>query len=81
MTYGVVIKCLFVFQCSRTLKQLHYVTWPDHGVPDSIPPILEMLDEMRSNQAHDDIPICVHCRSGFYLLNLILLNPLQEKHS
>ncbi|XP_071333343.1 tyrosine-protein phosphatase non-receptor type 22 [Trachinotus anak] len=50
--------------CSRTLKQLHYVNWPDHGVPDSIPPILEMLHEMRSYQAHDDIPICIHCSAG-----------------
>ncbi|XP_018537687.1 tyrosine-protein phosphatase non-receptor type 22 isoform X1 [Lates calcarifer] len=49
---------------SRTLKQLHYVNWPDHGVPDSIPPILEMLHEMRSYQAHDDIPICIHCSAG-----------------
>ncbi|XP_070766377.1 tyrosine-protein phosphatase non-receptor type 22 [Enoplosus armatus] len=50
--------------CSRTLKQLHYVNWPDHGVPDSIPPILEMLHEMRSDQAHDDVPICIHCSAG-----------------
>lgn len=51
-----------VFQCSRTVKQLHYVKWPDHGVPDSIPPILQMLVEMRSSQSHDDNPICIHCR-------------------
>ncbi|KAM3618679.1 uncharacterized protein V6R79_023443 [Siganus canaliculatus] len=50
--------------CSRTLKQLHYVNWPDHGVPDSIPPILEMLDEMRSYQDNDDIPIVIHCSAG-----------------
>ncbi|XP_070696036.1 tyrosine-protein phosphatase non-receptor type 22 [Pempheris klunzingeri] len=49
---------------SRTLKQLHYVNWPDHGVPDSIPPILDMLHEMRSNQTHDDVPICIHCSAG-----------------
>ncbi|XP_053173301.1 tyrosine-protein phosphatase non-receptor type 22 [Scomber japonicus] len=49
---------------SRTLKQLHYVNWPDHGVPDSIPPILCMLQEMRSYQAHDDVPICIHCSAG-----------------
>lgn len=54
-------------QVSRTLKQLHYVTWPDHGVPDSIPPILEMLVEMRSIQAHDNPPIIIHCRSGFLM--------------
>ncbi|CAN9515663.1 unnamed protein product [Ophioblennius macclurei] len=50
--------------CSRTLKQLHYVNWPDHGVPNSIPPILDMLHEMRSYQPHDDIPICIHCSAG-----------------
>ncbi|KAF0035888.1 hypothetical protein F2P81_011200 [Scophthalmus maximus] len=47
--------------CSRTLTQLHYVNWPDHGVPDAIPPILEMLQEMRSYQDHGDVPICIHC--------------------
>ncbi|XP_020501661.3 tyrosine-protein phosphatase non-receptor type 22 isoform X2 [Labrus bergylta] len=49
---------------SRTLKQLHYVNWPDHGVPDSIPPILDMLYEMRTEQPHDDVPICIHCSAG-----------------
>ncbi|CAJ1084539.1 tyrosine-protein phosphatase non-receptor type 22 isoform X1 [Xyrichtys novacula] len=49
---------------SRTLTQLHYINWPDHGVPDSIPPILDMLHEMRLEQAHDDIPVCIHCSAG-----------------
>ncbi|XP_041860954.1 tyrosine-protein phosphatase non-receptor type 22 [Melanotaenia boesemani] len=50
--------------CSRTLKQLHYVNWPDHGVPNAIPPILDLLHEMRCYQDHDDIPICIHCSAG-----------------
>ncbi|KAJ3586758.1 hypothetical protein NHX12_013151, partial [Muraenolepis orangiensis] len=50
--------------CSRAIRQLHYVNWPDHGVPDSIPPILEMLQEMRVCQDHDDTPICIHCSAG-----------------
>ncbi|KAJ8265414.1 hypothetical protein COCON_G00145130 [Conger conger] len=49
---------------SRSLWQLHYVNWPDHGVPDSIPPILELLQEMRTYQEHDDVPICIHCSAG-----------------
>ncbi|XP_071228707.1 tyrosine-protein phosphatase non-receptor type 22 isoform X1 [Salvelinus alpinus] len=48
----------------RTLRQLHYINWPDHGVPDTIPPILELLQEMRSYQAHEDVPICIHCSAG-----------------
>ncbi|XP_016378006.1 tyrosine-protein phosphatase non-receptor type 22-like isoform X1 [Sinocyclocheilus rhinocerous] len=51
-------------QVSRTLKQLHYVNWPDHGVPDSIPAILELLQDMRIYQDHDEIPICIHCSAG-----------------
>ncbi|XP_061758921.1 tyrosine-protein phosphatase non-receptor type 22 isoform X2 [Nerophis ophidion] len=50
--------------CGRTLKQLHYVNWPDHGVPNSILPILDMLEEMRSYQPHDHVPICIHCSAG-----------------
>ncbi|XP_039507624.1 tyrosine-protein phosphatase non-receptor type 22 isoform X3 [Pimephales promelas] len=51
-------------QVSRTLKQLHYVNWPDHGVPDSIPPILELLQDMRIYQDHEELPICIHCSAG-----------------
>ncbi|XP_026092578.1 tyrosine-protein phosphatase non-receptor type 22-like isoform X1 [Carassius auratus] len=51
-------------QVTRTLKQLHYVNWPDHGVPDSIPAILELLQDMRIYQDHDEIPICIHCSAG-----------------
>ncbi|XP_017274720.1 tyrosine-protein phosphatase non-receptor type 22 [Kryptolebias marmoratus] len=51
-------------QSSRILKQMHYVNWPDHGVPDTIPPILDMLHEMRCYQPHDDFPICIHCSAG-----------------
>ncbi|KAK1899185.1 Tyrosine-protein phosphatase non-receptor type 12, partial [Dissostichus eleginoides] len=50
--------------CSRTVQQLQYFNWPDHGVPDSVPPILDMLQEMRSYQEHDDVPFCIHCSAG-----------------
>ncbi|XP_061544325.1 tyrosine-protein phosphatase non-receptor type 22-like isoform X2 [Phycodurus eques] len=53
-----------IYCCHRTLKQLHYVKWPDHGVPNFIPSILDMLEEMRTYQSHDDIPMCIHCSAG-----------------
>ncbi|XP_066526528.1 tyrosine-protein phosphatase non-receptor type 22 isoform X2 [Hoplias malabaricus] len=49
---------------TRTLKQLHYMNWPDHGVPDSIQPILDLIEEMRIYQEHEDVPICIHCSAG-----------------
>ncbi|XP_056588790.1 tyrosine-protein phosphatase non-receptor type 22 [Triplophysa dalaica] len=49
---------------SRSMKQLHFVNWPDHGVPDSIPAILQLLQDMRIYQDHEDVPICIHCSAG-----------------
>ncbi|KPP78316.1 hypothetical protein Z043_102183 [Scleropages formosus] len=49
---------------TRKFWQLHYMNWPDHGVPDSIPPILEMIQEMRMYQDHENVPICIHCRGS-----------------
>ncbi|XP_067863833.1 tyrosine-protein phosphatase non-receptor type 22-like isoform X2 [Heptranchias perlo] len=48
----------------RTVYQLHYINWPDHDIPSSIDPILEMIKDMRDYQPHDDIPICIHCSAG-----------------
>uniref|UniRef100_UPI00398EA916 tyrosine-protein phosphatase non-receptor type 22-like isoform X2 n=1 Tax=Pristiophorus japonicus TaxID=55135 RepID=UPI00398EA916 len=48
----------------RTVYQLHYVNWPDHDIPSSLDPILEMIKDMRHYQPDDNIPICVHCSAG-----------------
>ncbi|KAL4623779.1 tyrosine-protein phosphatase non-receptor type 22-like [Arapaima gigas] len=59
-------RVLKVTYCDATHKilQLHYVNWPDHGVPETISPILEMVQEMRMYQEHENIPICIHCSAG-----------------
>lgn len=46
----------------RTVHQFHYKNWPDHDVPSSIDPILELISEIRCYQPDDSIPVCVHCR-------------------
>lgn len=48
----------------RTICQFHYTTWPDHGVPDSVDPILELVRLMREVQPTEDKPILVHCSAG-----------------
>ncbi|KFP41803.1 Tyrosine-protein phosphatase non-receptor type 22, partial [Chlamydotis macqueenii] len=48
----------------RTVHQFHYVTWPDHDIPSSIDPILELTSEIRCYQPDDNVPICVHCSAG-----------------
>nr|CAB3265278.1 tyrosine-protein phosphatase non-receptor type 12-like [Phallusia mammillata] len=54
-------------QEKRTLTQLHYVTWPDHGVPRTRDEILTMIATARKLQDYKqdiDNPICVHCSAG-----------------
>uniref|UniRef100_A0A663ETN8 protein-tyrosine-phosphatase n=1 Tax=Aquila chrysaetos chrysaetos TaxID=223781 RepID=A0A663ETN8_AQUCH len=46
----------------RTVHQFHYKNWPDHDVPSSIDPILELIGEIRCYQPDDSVPICIHCR-------------------
>lgn len=49
---------------SRRIHQFHYVNWPDHDVPSSFDSILDMIGLMRDYQAHEDVPICIHCSAG-----------------
>ncbi|KAM8988168.1 tyrosine-protein phosphatase non-receptor type 22 isoform 3-T3 [Ara ararauna] len=48
----------------RTVYQFHYKNWPDHNVPSSIDPILELIGEVRCYQPGDSVPICIHCSAG-----------------
>ncbi|XP_010629552.1 tyrosine-protein phosphatase non-receptor type 22 isoform X2 [Fukomys damarensis] len=49
---------------TRTIYQFHYKNWPDHDVPSSIDPILELIWDVRCYQEDDSIPICIHCSAG-----------------
>ncbi|CAG2160864.1 unnamed protein product [Oppiella nova] len=48
----------------RTVCQFHYQTWPDHGVPNSVHPILELVRLMRDVQISETRPILIHCSAG-----------------
>ncbi|XP_077191057.1 tyrosine-protein phosphatase non-receptor type 22 isoform X2 [Paroedura picta] len=48
----------------RTVYHFHYKNWPDHDVPSSIDPILQLIWESRTYQANGDAPICIHCSAG-----------------
>lgn len=48
----------------RIVCQFHYTTWPDHGVPTTVEPIIELVRLMRDVQAGEARPILVHCSAG-----------------
>ncbi|XP_044136080.1 tyrosine-protein phosphatase non-receptor type 12 [Bufo gargarizans] len=49
---------------TRAILQFHYINWPDHDVPSSFDSILDMIGLMRDYQAHEEVPICIHCSAG-----------------
>lgn len=47
----------------RHVKQFHYTSWPDHGVPVRSSPIIAFRRRIRSHdESHPGI-IVIHCRS------------------
>lgn len=54
----------FTVLYERTICQFHYTTWPDHGAPDSVQPILDLVRLMREVQPDESRPILVHCSAG-----------------
>ncbi|KAJ1958448.1 tyrosine protein phosphatase 1 [Linderina pennispora] len=49
----------------RSVVQLHYMEWPDHGVPPSPLPILNIIQYLRSEIVPDaKHPVIVHCSAG-----------------
>ncbi|XP_048353545.1 tyrosine-protein phosphatase non-receptor type 22 [Sphaerodactylus townsendi] len=49
----------------RTVYHFHYRNWPDHDIPSSIDPILQLIQEIHSYHANtSDAPICIHCSAG-----------------
>ena len=48
----------------RTICQFHYVLWPDHGVPNTVGPLLHMVRLVRDCQASETLPVLVHCSAG-----------------
>ena len=53
---------------SRTVQQLHYTGWPDHGAPRTTNDLLTIHSEVRmlegDNADFDSVPIIVHCSAG-----------------
>ncbi|XP_065178943.1 tyrosine-protein phosphatase non-receptor type 12-like [Sycon ciliatum] len=48
----------------RRIFQYHFQSWPDHGVPDSAQPIVDLIQIFRKEQPTNCPPILVHCSAG-----------------
>ena len=50
---------------THEVVQLHYLAWPDYGVPNEVFPIFNFIDRMKMLRAPEHGPTVVHCRWGF----------------
>ncbi|XP_071118898.1 receptor-type tyrosine-protein phosphatase mu-like isoform X4 [Haliotis cracherodii] len=48
---------------SRHFQQFHFITWPDHGTPDSTA-LMEFLWRIRATPNPQGSPLLVHCSAG-----------------
>ncbi|XP_059996279.1 receptor-type tyrosine-protein phosphatase F isoform X5 [Lagenorhynchus albirostris] len=48
----------------RELRQLQFMAWPDHGVPEYPTPILAFLRRVKACNPLDAGPMVVHCSAG-----------------
>ena len=44
------------------VTQLQYTAWPDHDVPKSAEPLIEMNKTLRALQGNRRQPVLIHCR-------------------
>ena len=49
---------------SRVISHYQYIAWPDHGVPDSVSPLLSLTSVVMNSWSQDKGPIIVHCSAG-----------------
>lgn len=57
----------------RSVTQLQYMAWPDHGVPDDPRSFIEFVQRVRSLRAGTVEPTVVHCSAGIGRTGVILL--------
>ena len=48
----------------RIIKQFHFITWPDHGVPQSTAASMDMLKLAKAERTELGGPMVVHCSAG-----------------
>ena len=58
----VTILCFQEGNEERHIKQMQYISWPDHGVPETSTDFLVFVNRVRNNRIGMVEPTIVHCR-------------------
>ncbi|XP_038049619.1 receptor-type tyrosine-protein phosphatase delta-like [Patiria miniata] len=68
----------------REVKQFHYTSWPDMGLPDSPAPLMNFIHEVKQVEESGMGPMVVHCsagvgRTGTFITVDAMLNMVAEE--
>lgn len=58
---------------TRSVTQLQYSLWPDHGVPDDSDRLLNLVEAVRKERVGVVEPIIIHCSAGIGRTGVIIL--------
>ncbi|PRD24160.1 UNVERIFIED_CONTAM: Ptprt [Trichonephila clavipes] len=58
---------------SREIKQFHFTSWPDHGIPPNTTPFINFLKKMHAYNSDCNAPITVHCSAGIGRTGAVIL--------
>ena len=59
----------------RHITQMAYLSWPDHGVPDSNEEFVDFVEKVRTcRQGYSLCPTVVHCSAGKLMIIIFLLD-------
>ena len=59
---------------TRIITQIHYISWPDHGVPSDCSDFLSLVNKVRNIRMDSVDPVVVHCRFVLILLTFLFVN-------
>ncbi|KAA3681579.1 tyrosine-protein phosphatase non-receptor type 4 [Paragonimus westermani] len=48
----------------RRITQLQYISWPDHGIPNSPTDLIAFVRRVREKRGNSSAPVVVHCSAG-----------------
>ena len=67
------------------ITQLHYTSWPDHGVPENVMSIINFIRSVRKQHpASLNQPLLVHCsagvgRTGTFIFLDVMMQQMKEE--
>ena len=57
----------------RQVTQMAYLSWPDHGVPDSSEEFFDFVEAVRDKRQGSMYPTIVHCSAGIGRTGVVIL--------